>query len=176
MMKRLLTSWKNPAKFKPTSLTWASNMAKSESMLNNPSLGMCQFWWVDWSHLNHTCWTMTIAHSKCQMVICFVIIEWNVITIFFLGQVKQWVNNTLPFEPCHNKIALVEKENATDYVAMQYLIDNNWNLEVSKCLDPEKAQKTWELKRKMDDGQVRNLPGIRRVYQDKYSKIPKIQT
>ena len=69
MMKRLLTSWKNPAKFKPTSLTWASNMAKSESMLNNPSLGMCQFWWVAWSHLNPICWTMRISLSMCQMVI-----------------------------------------------------------------------------------------------------------
>ena len=97
------------------------------------------------------------------------------VKFIFLGQIKKWINDSFPFfEPCHNKIALVEKENDTDYVAMQYLIDNNWNLEVSKCLDPEKAQKTWELKRKMDDGQLCTLPGIQKVYQDKYSKIPKI--
>ena len=96
--------------------------------------------------------------------------------IFFsiLGQLKTWINKALPFEPCQNKIAVVEKENKTDYVAIQYLIEHDWNLEVTKCLDPEKAQKTWQLKRKMDDGELRNLPGIQKVYQDKFSKVPKI--
>ena len=39
----------------------------------------------------------------------------------------------------------------------------------------ETAEKTWQLKRKMDNGEVRNLPGSRKVYQEKYSKIPKSQ-
>ena len=69
----------------------------------------------------------------------------------------------------------MEKENTEDYVAMQYLIDDKWNLEVTKCPDPETAEKTWQLKRKMDNGEVRNLPGSRKVYQEKYSKIPKSQ-
>ena len=84
------------------------------------------------------------------------------------------INKVLPFKPCQNKIALVEKENEQDYDAIQYLIENDWNLEVTKCLDPEVAQKTWQLKRKMDDGQVRDLPGKRITYHEKYSKIPKI--
>ena len=97
----------------------------------------------------------------------------NKIVIFFsiLGQLKTWINKALPFEPCQNKIAVVEKENATDYVAIQYLIEHDWTLEVTKCLDPEKA---WQLKRKMNDGELRNLPGIQKVYQDKYSTNPKI--
>ena len=90
-----------------------------------------------------------------------------------LGQLKTWINKALPFEPCQNKIAVVEKENKTDYVAIQYLIENDWNLEVTKCLDPEKAQKTWQLKRRMDDGELCNLPGIQKVYQDKFSNRPK---
>ena len=98
------------------------------------------------------------------------------VKFIFLGQIKKWINDSFPFfEPCHNKIALVEKEHSTDYVAMQYLIDDNWNLVVTKCLDPEKTEKTWQLKRKMDSGEVRNLPGVRKVYQEKYSKIPKTQ-
>ena len=84
------------------------------------------------------------------------------------------INKVLPFKPCQNKIALVEKENEKDYDAIQYLIENDWNLEVTKCLDPEVAQKTWQLKRKMEDGKVRDLPGRRITYHDKYSKIPKI--
>ena len=68
---------------------------------------------------------------------------------------------------------MVEKENKTDYVAIQYLIEHDWNLEVTKCLDPEKAQKTWQLKRRMDDGELCNLPGFQKVYQDKYSNRPK---
>ena len=80
----------------------------------------------------------------------------------------------MPFKFVQNKIAIVEKENEKDYVAIQYLIENDWNLEVTKCLDPEVAQKTWQLKRKMDDGQVRDLPGKRITYHEKYSKIPKI--
>ena len=83
------------------------------------------------------------------------------------------VNGLLPFEFCHNKIALVEKENKKDYIAMQYLIENAWNLVVTKCLDQE-AENTWELKQKMDGGQLRDLPGTRKVYHDQKAKNPKI--
>ena len=69
MRKRLLRCWNNLAKFKPTSQSWISLMATWESMLNNPSLGMCHFWWVAWSHLNPFCWTMRISKSMYQMVI-----------------------------------------------------------------------------------------------------------
>jgi len=89
------------------------------------------------------------------------------------AKVKQVVNGLLPFEFCHNKIALVEKENKKDYIAMQYLIENAWNLVVTKCLDQE-AENTWELKRKMDGGQLRDLPGTRKVYHDQKAKNPKI--
>jgi len=89
------------------------------------------------------------------------------------AKVKQLVNGILPFEFCHNKIALVEKENKKDYIAMQYLIENAWNLVVTKCLDQE-AENTWELKQKMDGGQLRDLPGTRKVYHDQKAKNPKI--
>ena len=94
--------------------------------------------------------------------------------LFFAAKLKQLFHQLLPFKFVQNKIAIVEKENEKDYIAIQYLIENDWNLEVTKCLDPEVAQKTWQLKRKMDDGQVRDLPGKRIKYQEKYSKIPKI--
>ena len=47
------------------------------------------------------------------------------------------MKGALPFKFAQNKIALVEKENETDYIAMQYLIENDWNLVVTKSMDPE---------------------------------------
>ena len=81
---------------------------------------------------------------------------------------KQLVN-ALPFSFCQNKIALVEKENTADFEAMQYLIENEWNLMVSKVQD------TLALKRKMPDGQLIDLHGKKIVYHDKFAKNPKIQ-
>ena len=92
----------------------------------------------------------------------------NLIQTFILGQMKQLVN-ALPFRFCQNKIALVEKENTADFEAMQYLIENDWNLMVSKVQD------TLALKRKMPDGQLMDLHGKKIVYHDKFAKNPKIQ-
>ena len=79
----------------------------------------------------------------------------------------------LPFKLRRNKIAIVEQETRTDYIAMQYLIEKDWNLEVTKCEDQE-AGKTWNLKQKLADGQLRDLVGVRKIYYDKNSKHPKI--
>ena len=83
------------------------------------------------------------------------------------------VKEALPFKFAQNKIAIVEKENPKDYTAMQYLIDDNWSLVVTKCMDPRGSQ-TWQLKQKMSDGQLHNLVGIEKVYHEKYAKNPKI--
>ena len=82
------------------------------------------------------------------------------------------VNAALPFEFCQNKIALVEKENSQDYVAMQYLVENKWNLIVNQC-QSDQAEDKWELKRKIPNGQTINLIGERIVYHEKNAKNPK---
>ena len=81
----------------------------------------------------------------------------------------------LPFKFVQNKIAIVEQENETErnYVAMQYLIENDWDLVLTKCMDQE-AEKTWELKQKIAGGKLRDLVGIRKVYHDHNAKNPKI--
>ena len=94
---------------------------------------------------------------------------------FFKAKVKQLLKGALPFKFAQNKIALVEKENETDYIAMQYLIENDWNLVVTKSMDPEGSQ-PWQLQQKMSGGQLRNLVGIRKVYYEKYAKNPKCQS
>ena len=55
---------------------------------------------------------------------------------------------------------------------MQYLIENDWNLVLTKCMDQE-AEKKWELKRKIAGGQLCELVGIRKVYYDQRAKCPK---
>ena len=85
------------------------------------------------------------------------------------------MKGALPFKFPQNKLALVQKENEKDYKAIQYLVNNDWNLVVTKCMDPKDSQ-TWQLKQKMSDGQLRNLVGIEKVYHDKYAKNPKIQS
>ena len=100
-------------------------------------------------------------------------------TIFFPeAKAKQLVKKafvrpyfTLPFKFVQNKIAIVEKENETDYIAMQYLIENDWNLVVTTKADQEDG-KTWELKQKIG-GQLRDLVGTRKVYYDRHAKKPK---
>ena len=101
-------------------------------------------------------------------------------TIFFPeAKAKQLVKKafvrpyfTLPFKFVQNKIAIVEKENETDYIAMQYLIENDWNLVVT-TKDQEDG-KTWELKQKIGaGGQLRDLVGTRKVYYDRHAKSPK---
>ena len=92
---------------------------------------------------------------------------------FFKAKVKQLLKGALPFKFAQNKIALVEKENETDYIAMQYLIENDWNLLVTKSIE---GSQPWQLQQKMSGGQLRNLVGIRKVYYEKYAKNPKCQS
>ena len=79
----------------------------------------------------------------------------------------------LRFKLRRNKIAIVEQENETDYITMQYMIKKDWNLEVTKCMGQE-AGKTWNLKQKLADGQLRDLVGVRKIYYEKYCKNPKM--
>ena len=92
--------------------------------------------------------------------------------LFFAAKLKQLFHQLLPFKFVQNKIAIVEKENETDYIAMQYLIENDWNLVLTKCMDQE-AEKKWILKRKIAGGQLCELVGIRKVYYDQRAKFPK---
>ena len=54
---------------------------------------------------------------------------------------------------------------------MQYWIENDWNLVLSKCEDQE-AEKKWVLKQKIA-GQLCELVGRRKVYYDNRAKNPK---
>ena len=63
-------------------------------------------------------------------------------------------------------------EDTSDYYAMQYLLEDGWDLLVTKSVDSEVSR--WRLQQKMSNGQLRDLVGSRRVYLDKYSKHPKI--
>ena len=85
------------------------------------------------------------------------------------------MKGVLPFKFTQNKLALVQKENKKDYKAIQYLVNNDWNLVVTKCMDPKGSQ-TWQLKQKMSGGQLRNLVGIEKVYHDMHAKNPKLQS
>ena len=71
-----------------------------------------------------------------------------------------------------SKIALIEKENAVDYITKQYLIENDWNLLITKGMDPEESP--WQLQQKMSDGQLRDLVGYRKVYLENYSKYSRL--
>ena len=84
----------------------------------------------------------------------------------FVGQLKQWLK---PFNPCHNKVALVQDEKFQKYEVMQYLVENEWNLVVQKSLT---TQQKWELMRKMDDDTLQNLHGTTKIYDDKFAKNP----
>ena len=77
----------------------------------------------------------------------------------------------MPFKFVQNKIAIVEQENETDYVAIQYWIENDWNLVLTKCEEQE-AEKKWVLKQKIA-GQLCELVGRRKVYYDNRAKNPK---
>ena len=81
----------------------------------------------------------------------------------------------LKFKRCYktNKIALIEKENYRDYIVMQYFVENDWNLVVTKCVDQE-ARKTWDVKQELASGQLRDLGGVRKIYYEKYCKNPKM--
>ena len=81
------------------------------------------------------------------------------------------MKGALSFKFAQNKIALVETENEKDYIAMQYLIENDWTLVVTKCMDPNGPQ--WQMQQKMSNGQLRNLVGKRQVYHEQYAKHPK---
>ena len=67
---------------------------------------------------------------------------------------------------------MVEKDITTDYITMQYLIEDGWNLVITKGMDPEESP--WQMQQKMSDGQLRDLVGYRKVYYEKNCKNPKI--
>ena len=84
--------------------------------------------------------------------------------------VKGALPNFLPFNYVQNKIAIVEQENEEDYIAMQYLIENDWTLLLTKSME---AGKIWDLKRKIAGGPTYELVGKRKVYYDQKAKNPK---
>ena len=117
--------------------------------------------WVKLKHKSNMSWTLYFLRRILIQI------------LFLKAKVKQLMKGALPFKFAQNKIALVEKENETDYIAMQYLIENDWNLLVTKSIE---GSQPWQLQQKLSGGQLRNLVGIRKVYYEKYAKNPKCQS
>ena len=70
-------------------------------------------------------------------------------------------------------IAIVEKENREDYVAVQYIIQDQWDLHVSKNQESSEDCE-WVMHRKTPDGEMILLKGTRKIFHDSKAKNPKI--
>ena len=71
-------------------------------------------------------------------------------------------------------MALVQEDCTTFYNATEYLIKKKWTLVISKTSDPElQSTQTFQLQRKMSNGELRDLVGKPKVYLDQNSRFPK---
>ena len=72
-------------------------------------------------------------------------------------------------------MAIVEKENPNDYIAMQYVIENKWELHISRNENvSEDNPDVWIMKRKTPEGQMVLMQGKRKVFDSSKEKFPKI--
>ena len=67
----------------------------------------------------------------------------------------------------------MENETNDEIFAIQYLIQNNWELVVTKNPDSV-SQPQWILKRRKTDGNLEIPEGIPKVYFNKNCKNPKL--
>ena len=81
----------------------------------------------------------------------------------------------LNFIWAHNKVAIIEQENELDYVTYQYLVEDGWNLVLSKNEQKFNSDDpTWILKRIETSGEQVCLPGKKKRYLDAKCKTPKV--
>ena len=69
-------------------------------------------------------------------------------------------------------IAIVEKENRNDYIAVQYVIQDKWELHITRNPDVN-DENVWMMQRKTPEGQMILLKGKRRIFDDSKARCPK---
>ena len=79
--------------------------------------------------------------------------------IFFLFSAKL----SLPW--AQNTFSIVEKENRNDYIVIQYVIDNKWELLITRNDNKDEDDKVWKVERQTPEGQMILLKGKRQVFQ-----------
>ena len=76
---------------------------------------------------------------------------------FFLISAKL----SLPW--AQNTVSVVEKENRNDYIVIQYVIKNKWELIITR--NDNEDDKVWKVERQTPEGQMVLLKGKRQVFQ-----------
>ena len=61
-------------------------------------------------------------------------------------------------------ISIVEKENRHDYIAVQYVIQNQWELLVTRNVNDNGDGDVWKVERKTPEGQMILLKGKRQIF------------
>ena len=64
-----------------------------------------------------------------------------------------------------NTFSIVEKENRNDYIVVQYVIDNKWELLITRNDNKDEDDKVWKVERQTPEGQMILLKGKRQVFQ-----------
>ena len=70
-------------------------------------------------------------------------------------------------------IAIVEKENREDYVAVQYVVEDKWELHISKNQEST-DDPVWTMHRKTPEGEMILLKGKRRIFEASKEKHQKL--
>ena len=73
-----------------------------------------------------------------------------------------------------NMVAIVEKENQNDYIAVQYVIQDHWELFISRNVNDDGDDNVWTLKRKTPEGQMILLKGKRQIFRTSNEKNPRL--
>ena len=73
-----------------------------------------------------------------------------------------------------NMVAIVEKENQNDYIAVQYVIQDHWELFISRNVNDDGDGNVWMVKRKTPEGQMMLLKGKRQVFRTSNEKNPRL--
>ena len=64
-----------------------------------------------------------------------------------------------------NTFSIVEKENRNDYIVIQYVIDNKWELLITRNDNEDEDDNIWKVERQTPEGQTVLLKGKRQVFQ-----------
>ena len=91
--------------------------------------------------------------------------------------IKCYFSAKLNFLWSINKLAIVEEETRIDYVTYQYEIDDRWRLVISKNENPkgDGPHPKWMLSREEASGELTQLLGVRKFYQESKSKNSRLQ-
>ena len=64
-----------------------------------------------------------------------------------------------------NTFSIVEKENRNDYIVIQYVIDDKWELLITRNDNEDEDDYIWKVERQTPEGQTVLLKGKRQVFQ-----------